>query len=329
MLVHWSFYRLFEVMEHKLQRLSLLVGMLLYLYWSDIYVAVQYWKNDEFWWFGATLTLICIPSLIVNFTAIIQFMNIWSCTTAIAQLSIVARYIEALVEPRTSVGDFRLTYLLAILRYIETITESAPQWCLQVYIMFRQRSFPSYTVVSSVFSLLSLAWSIMTLEKERREKNNFDFDRTDVFVFSLKQSLTLVPRLFSIVVFAYVFRSYVFLALAVHWLTLMSMLYLIETSDGEDLGTSMLLSFLVSFPCLFHCPEHDLAIKKPKLEMRFIYAFLFIADMTMLILSLSEMPAIAHTIGITAIAIIFIIVVSIRYVSFISLYVLNDIDEDD
>ena len=119
-------------MEHKLQRLSLFVGMLLYLYWSDIYVAVQYWKNDEFWWFGATLTLICIPSLIVNFTAIIQFMNIWSCTTAIAQLSIVARYIEALVEPRTSVGDFRLTYLLAILRYIETITESAPQWCLQV-----------------------------------------------------------------------------------------------------------------------------------------------------------------------------------------------------
>ena len=63
--------------------------------------------------------------------------------------------------------------------------------------------------------------------------------------------------------------------------------------------------------------------------MRFTYAFLFIADMTMLILSLSEMPAIAHTIGITAIAIIFIIVVSIRYVSLISLYVLNDIDEDD
>ena len=193
-------------------------------------------------------------------------MNIWSCTTAIVQLSVVARYIEALVEPRTSVGDFRLTYLLAILRYIETITESAPQWCLQVYIMFRQRSFPSYTVVSSVFSLLSLAWSIMTLEKERKEKNNLDFDRTDVFVFSLKQSLTLVPRLFSIVVFAYVFRSYVFLALAVHWLTLMSMLYLIETSDGEDHGTSILLSFLVSFPCLFHCPKHDLAIKSQNLK---------------------------------------------------------------
>ena len=177
-------------MEHKLQRLSLLVGMLLYLfdYGSDIYVAVQFWKNDEFWWFGATLTLICIPSLIVNFTAIIQFMNIWSRTTAIVQLSIVARYIESTC--RTTHRRWRFPpYLLACntcIRYIETITESAPQWCLQVYIMFRQRSFPSYTVVSSVFSLLSLAWSIMTLEKERREKNNLEFDRTDVFVFSLR-----------------------------------------------------------------------------------------------------------------------------------------------
>ena len=315
-------------MEHNLERLSLLVGMLLYLfdYGSDIYVAVQYWKNDEPWWFGLTVTLICIPSLIVNFTAITQFINIWSCTTAIVQLSIVVRYIQALVEPSTGVDDLPLTYLIAILRYMETIMESAPQWCLQVYIMFRQRSFPSYTVVSSIFSLLSLAWSIMTLEKERREKNNLNFDSIDVFLFSLKQSLTLVPRLFSIVVFAYVFRSYVFLALAVHWLTLMWTIYLIETSDGEKLGKSIWLSFLVSFPSLFHCPEHDLEIKKPKLEMRFIYAFLFTADMTMLILSLSEMPAAADTNGIKAIAIFFIIVVSMRCFCFILIYVF---DEDD
>ena len=142
-------------MEHKLQRLSLLVGILLYLfdYGSDIHVAVQYWKNDKPWWFGTTVALICVPSIIVSFTAIFQFMDIWRIITAIVQLSIVARYIEALAEPRTGVGDISHTYLLAILRHIETITESAPQLCLQVYIMLRQWSFPSYTVVPSVFSL--------------------------------------------------------------------------------------------------------------------------------------------------------------------------------
>ena len=59
-------------MEHKLQRLSLLVGILLYLfdYGSDIHVTVQYWKNDKPWWFGMTVALICVPSIIVNFTAI-------------------------------------------------------------------------------------------------------------------------------------------------------------------------------------------------------------------------------------------------------------------
>ena len=50
-------------------------------------------------------------------------------------------------------------YKLAWLRHIETVTESIPQWCLQVYIMLRQWYFPWYTLVSIVVSLLSSAWN--------------------------------------------------------------------------------------------------------------------------------------------------------------------------
>ena len=61
-------------MGKKLQRLSLIVGMLLYLfdYGSDIYVAIKYWKNNDVWWFGMTTGFILVPSIIVNITAIIQ-----------------------------------------------------------------------------------------------------------------------------------------------------------------------------------------------------------------------------------------------------------------
>ena len=102
-------------------------------------------------------------------------------------------------------------YLLAILRHIEKITESAPQLCLQVYIMLRQWSFPSYTVVPSVFSL-----------------------------------------------YVDIFRYYVIIALAVHWLTLGSTIILIETFDSGDFRRSFFLSFLAAFPSLLHssrCPK--------------------------------------------------------------------------
>ena len=146
---------------------------------------------------------------------------------AVLQLSIVVRYIEAIISPyppvtrrsRTTSPDRRRIFFLAKLRYLETITESAPQLCLQVYIMLRQWDFPTYTVVSSVLSLLSLAWSITTLEKERIEEEE-DYKLSAAFVFLIWQLSTLVSRLSAIILFAYVFRYYVIIFLAAHWLLL-------------------------------------------------------------------------------------------------------------
>ena len=109
-------------MENKLKRAFLLAGLVLYLFdlGSDIYVAVQYWKNDEPWWFGTTVMFISVPSLFVNGAAIIQIRNIGTFLAAIFQLSIVVRYIEVLIKPSAKSGAFSRTYWLEILRYIET-----------------------------------------------------------------------------------------------------------------------------------------------------------------------------------------------------------------
>ena len=284
-------------MGHTLQRLDLFVGMLLYLfdYGSDIYVAVQHWKNDERWWFGLTVGFISVPSLIVNFTAIIQIMNTGMCLAAVLQLSIVIRYIEALVKPDKRTGTFSRTHLLAMLRYLETITESAPQWCLQVYIMLRQWSFPTYTVVSSAFSLLSLAWSITALERERRKRNNEEFTLINALLFWIWQMSTLISRLSSIVLFAYVFRYYVIIPLAAHWLILVVTIFLIEICDGGTSGKSLLLSLMAGCSSLVHSAENDLPTERPKPEMIVGYVFLILVSAIMLTLSLTiDMADVAH-----------------------------------
>ena len=150
-------------MGKKLKQLILIVGPLLYLLdlGSDIYVAVQYWKNDDVWWFGMTTGFILVPSIIVNITAIIEVFNFWRFIMVVLQLSFFVRYIEKISDPES----------IVFLRYLQTITESAPQLYLQVYIMLRQWDVPWYTAVSSVLSLLSLAWSIMKLEKKKMRKN--------------------------------------------------------------------------------------------------------------------------------------------------------------
>ena len=85
-------------MVNKKQQLTLLVGLFLFVfdYGSDIYVAIQYWQNNEIWWFRLTVAFIIVPSIIVNITAFIQQKNVWSRIAGALQLSIVARYIEAI-----------------------------------------------------------------------------------------------------------------------------------------------------------------------------------------------------------------------------------------
>ena len=109
-------------------------------------------------------------------------------------------------------------YDLAWVRYVETLTESTPQWCLQVYIMLRQWDFPWLTVLSTVISLLSLAWSITALEKARANKNSHNFTLPATVVFFTSQLFSLLSRLLAIAAFAYVFKEHLFTALAVRFL---------------------------------------------------------------------------------------------------------------
>ena len=213
---------------------------------------------------------------------------------AVLQLSIVVRYIETIISPgppvtgrsETTSPDRRRLFFLAKLRYLETITESAPQLCLQLYIMLRQWYFPTYTVVSSVLSLLSLAWSITTLERERRIKEDEQYKLRAAFVFLIWQLSTLVSRLSAIVIFAYVFRYYAIIFLAAHWLFLSVAMITIQRRE-YDCGKSLLFSCLAAYPSLFHSSEIVLPTARPKVEVITGYIFMMLENIVMVTMSVT------------------------------------------
>ncbi len=235
---------------------------------------------------------------------------------AILQLSIVVRYIETVISPyppvttrnettspdapvtrrsETTSPDRRRIHFLAKLRYVETITESAPQLCLQLYIMLRQWNFPTYATVSSVLSLVSLIWSIMTLEKERKIKEEGDYKLNAAVLFLIWQLSTLVSRLSAIVLFAYVFRYYVIIFLAAHWLLLLVAI-LIILERREYFGRKPLIfACLEAYPSLFHSSETFLPTASPKVEMIVGYILIMLENIIMVILSLTvEIPGLSH-----------------------------------
>ena len=143
-------------------------------------------------------------------------------------------------------ADATLTMHHTFLCLTEAFAESAPQCCLQNYVMIRQWHFPWYTVLSTILSLLSMAWNITSLETSCKTcqwaRSSFghssqrlsgtrcqecqlavnqdikSFSKISLIVFLLAHLSLLVSRLTSLVIFAYNFRYYVFFIVGLHWL---------------------------------------------------------------------------------------------------------------
>ncbi len=310
----------FQKIRKTVQRLILIVGLVLYIsdLGLDFFVAIQYLKNNDVWWCGMTFVFIVVPSIIVNITAIVEVFKCWRLILAFLQFSIFVRYFEAICSPNTH------AFLLALLRYLETITESAPQLCLQLYVMLRQWYFPWYTVVSSVFSLLSLAWSITTVEKETAIKAGRHFGWKVTVWFLIWQLFTLVSRVSAIVLFSYVFHYYVIVFLAAHWFFVaVTMCGIKLSSDGCDSSKkSLVFSCLAAYPSLFHSPTPVLLTKHPKVEMILVYILLLVENIIMVRLSLTiEMPDTPHIDGFKIFAILIFTAATIpSFICFIFCY---------
>ena len=231
-----------------LHLINLIVGFGLYVcdVVLDIYVAIQYARKDEWWWFAFTLAFVMLPFIIFNFlnygaTRGLTFApssmffllkgyvhnfrqwkrKYWGNELGPCGISCYTKCLcERCIEKRSSALS---SFTLAFARHFETMTESAPQWCLQNYVMLRQWYFPWYKVLSTVFSFLSLTWSIISLEKAEKTHRWFyeSYPTTSInTVFFAWQFCSLLSRLSALVFFAYVFRYHVFVLFGLHLILL-------------------------------------------------------------------------------------------------------------
>ena len=211
-------------------------------------------------------------------------MSVWSFLAAILQLSIIFRYIEALCRSDSCI------YSLVKLRYVETMTESAPQWCLQAYIMLHRWKFPWYAVASSVLSFLSLTWSITMLEKERALSKGKSLSFTEMVVFTFWQFFTLASRLPTLVISAYVFKYYVFFFVGGHLLVVWTLIGFLR-----DTCWIRCQSWIALYPSLFHSSLTIVPMEKPKNELILGYVLLLVENIILVSLSLTiEIPGNTH-----------------------------------
>ena len=272
------------MMRGKPELLMLVIGLVLFMFdlSSDIFVAVQYIRNSEIWWFVSTVIVFLLSIICITIAAQHQMKSdrLNTCLTY-TFLSIFRRYhkefkqwkrtfwdnapcaencrkkscetCQFYLEEKTKFRDYE--YKLVSIRYIESMSESAPQWCLQVYIMLRQWYYPWYTVVSVTFSLLSLAWSITAFEKARETREpRHDFKFKSTVILLLWQLSSLVSRLTAVVIFAYVFKGYVFLVLVFH-MALLNGVITVRNARQRDLKSVVyffLSHCLLNVPFVYH-----------------------------------------------------------------------------
>ena len=348
-----------------LHLINLIVGFGLYVsdVGFDIYVAIQYAKRDEWWWFAFTLAFVILPFIIMNFVACGEESET-ACETLVSLLlSLVVvqicyaddfrqwkrkywdnepcgnscyrnccqrckKYLEAEKKLANSSNS------LAAARYLETISESAPQWCLQNYVMLRQWYFPWYTVLSTVFSFISLAWSITSLEKTWKISNWFDENsgRTSYptkslnTVFFAWQLFSLLSRLSALVFFAYVFRYYVFVFFGLHIILLTGALCFTDqcSCDSDDVLARLLVCIGLTFHIsgsVIHIFDDDDAIEHRGLVLFSYQIVLCLENILLVSLAVWHAPAgSTHNKHLEIIVLCFVFVGLVLSIIFMALY---------
>ncbi|XP_049832054.1 uncharacterized protein LOC126272874 isoform X1 [Schistocerca gregaria] len=201
---------------------------------TDAVLVVEYFENGHFYWAISTLLLVVFPAAMVQvFSMRWHIMDesagLLHWVAHVFLLGLIHRYVVALktgFEARSSGDplDFQRLYHqqndICMLRLFESFMESAPQLVLQLYIMISLEDWRSWTGVSAVASLASLAWAVAAYTKamRRARPDKRSLSAVGFLLQAVWRGSMITARITALVLFAVGFKAWLFLLLGVHWI---------------------------------------------------------------------------------------------------------------
>lgn len=264
---------------------------------NTLLVAHLYDDNGKRTWFTIMLGLMLLPMVTVQLVSALLLLHkrgaqlttcqvVGTASLHIFQLGFVWRHIRLVTEKDIKQKKQDLADL-SILRLFYTFSSSLPIFGMQLYLIVTYNDFHWLITSATTTTLLAIGWALASY----RRQNEADVTEGTVLTFPgtifrlVWRYGEIISRILSLVVFATLYKSWIFLVVLLHWVTMMVCIFTSVFGFFEFVGVNrahrFFLSTLISYIYIFCYVNFN----SQKTQWRYItfYTIMFLENSVLLI----------------------------------------------